>query len=121
VSGWPSLLCSHCDRPAGIVTPRPMCATHHRFWLRHGTVERAYGPPPPGRWVADAACRGTGPQKWFPDRADAVAALRVICADCPVQQPCLEYALDHHITGGIWGGTTEKQRRVIRRERRGAA
>ena len=27
-----------------------------------------------------------------------------ICAECPVSPSCLEYALEHHIDHGVWGG-----------------
>ena len=37
-----------------------------------------------------------------------------ICRGCPAQAPCLAWALDHGITDGVWGGTTEDQRRAIR-------
>jgi len=33
-----------------------------------------------------------------------------MCANCPLRQPCLEYALREPVDG-IWGGTTAKQRR----------
>lgn len=38
-----------------------------------------------------------------------------ICEPCPIRKQCLEWAL-HHEQYGIWGGTTEWQRRVIRKE-----
>lgn len=31
---------------------------------------------------------------------------------------CLNYALDNTIEHGMWGATSERQRRVLRRERR---
>jgi WhiB family redox-sensing transcriptional regulator len=41
-----------------------------------------------------------------------------ICAECPVSEPCLEYALEHHIDHGVWGGASERERRRILRRRR---
>jgi hypothetical protein len=32
----------------------------------------------------------------------------------PVRQPCLDYAISHAITHGIWGGLTERDRRPLR-------
>jgi WhiB family redox-sensing transcriptional regulator len=43
-----------------------------------------------------------------------------ICADCTVQSPCLEVALTHPALMGVWGGTTDAERRKIRRARRAA-
>ena len=41
-----------------------------------------------------------------------------ICADCPVKEPCLEYALEQRIDHGVWGGTSERQRRRILKKRK---
>jgi WhiB family redox-sensing transcriptional regulator len=74
-------------------------------------------PPPPGPWVEHAACRGDGHHRWFPEHGRGMTTLRAVCAACPVRRPCLEYALKH-VDHGVWGGTSEKQRRAIRRRRR---
>jgi len=42
--------------------------------------------------------------------------VKALCDSCPMQEPCLEYAL-HVKVVGIWGGTTEAQRDKIRRQR----
>jgi WhiB family redox-sensing transcriptional regulator len=46
-----------------------------------------------------------------------VEVAKRICATCPVKEPCLEYALEYRIDHGVWGGTTERQRRRILRKR----
>jgi WhiB family redox-sensing transcriptional regulator len=38
-----------------------------------------------------------------------------ICGGCKVTEDCLEYALESNQRSGIWGGTTEKERRSLRR------
>jgi WhiB family redox-sensing transcriptional regulator len=43
-----------------------------------------------------------------------------ICADCPVSEACLEYALVNRIDHGVWGGRSERERRRILRRRRTA-
>jgi hypothetical protein len=45
-----------------------------------------------------------------------IREVKALCDVCPMQDPCLEYALHVNVVG-IWGGTTEHQRRLIRRER----
>jgi WhiB family redox-sensing transcriptional regulator len=46
---------------------------------------------------------------------------RRICASCPVQHECLEYALRNRIDHGVWGGCSERERRRILKRRRLAA
>ena len=41
-----------------------------------------------------------------------------VCGECPVQTDCLQYALETNQDAGIWGGTSEEERRSIRRARR---
>lgn len=38
-----------------------------------------------------------------------------ICNNCLAKEECLEYALSHSVMG-IWGGTTENERRKLRRK-----
>ncbi len=40
---------------------------------------------------------------------------------CAVRQMCLEHALVHREHEGIWGGTTERERRRLIRQRRRSA
>ena len=74
---------------------------------------RTPAPPVPALagWRYRAACRGTDLSVFFPGRAEPA---RQVCAGCPVRQPCLDYALSHAITHGIWGGLTERDRRPLR-------
>lgn len=58
-------------------------------------------------------CKGVDPRYFFDGTARAVA----VCQDCPVIKPCLEFALDNG-ERGIWGGTSERQRRKMRKSRR---
>jgi hypothetical protein len=63
--------------------------------------------------------------RWFPDQEEigrrafnaAVAEARAVCASCPVREACLAYAVQAGVDG-MWGGTTERQRRSMRRRRR---
>ena len=42
---------------------------------------------------------------------------RQVCGECLVRAECLEFALDTNQDSGIWGGLSEEERRVIRRQR----
>jgi WhiB family redox-sensing transcriptional regulator len=77
--------------------------------------------PSHSSWRDRAACRGTDPDLFFPDRGESADPARQICARCPARQPCLAYALDTGITHGIWGGLTERERRVLRAPRQRAS
>lgn len=63
-------------------------------------------------WVIDAACRGADPAVFFAgtDGGDTRLAQR-ICAGCPVVKECLAWALSTGVAYGVWGGTTEADRR----------
>lgn len=75
-------------------------------------------------WAAEAACIGIPPWVFAPspgDRSDRrwAAALeeaaKSICADCPVTDECLAFALSHG-ERGVWGGTNEGERLVLLRD-----
>ena len=71
-------------------------------------------------WMDQAACAShDDPELWFPERGDddrQREALR-ICAECPVRSACLAYVLSLPTQPGIWGGTTEDERRSRPKER----
>lgn len=69
-------------------------------------------------WMADGNCRMYPPAAFFPSDGVGVDKARKICADCPVIEPCLEYALEHRIEHGVWGGCSERERRRILKRRR---
>ena len=72
------------------------------------------------RWMARAACagmnaHGEATEIFFPGRNGDAAAALAICAVCTVRAECLEYALAHPETHGIWGGMSERARRRLKR------
>lgn len=67
--------------------------------------------------MAEGNCRFEPPATFFPSDGVGVEVAKRICASCPVKEPCLEYALDYRIDHGVWGGTSERQRRRILRKR----
>lgn len=70
---------------------------------------------PSPAWFDRAACEGLDPDLFFAERGESIALAREICNGCPVQAECLDYALRHRITYGVWGGLSERQRRRLRR------
>jgi WhiB family transcriptional regulator, redox-sensing transcriptional regulator len=75
-------------------------------------------------WRSRAACRGAGPEQFFPEGVagpalQAAAQAKRICSVCPVRARCLDWALVHGATIGIWGGRTEGERRAHRIAREG--
>lgn len=69
-------------------------------------------------WMDDGACRDVDPELFFPARAVDTEPAKRVCRGCPVREACLEYAVAERVVFGIWGGTTERQRRRLRREAR---
>jgi WhiB family redox-sensing transcriptional regulator len=66
-------------------------------------------------WQAHAACRGRGPDDWYPTRGasqqETLHRARQVCAGCPVRDQCVDFAAGDGF--GVWGGMTvrERQRR----------
>jgi WhiB family transcriptional regulator, redox-sensing transcriptional regulator len=71
-------------------------------------------------WLALRKCRDMPVKTFFPSDAAGVELARRICVGCPVRERCLEYALANRIDQGVWGGTSERQRRRLQRELRGS-
>jgi len=74
-------------------------------------------------------CSETDPEMFYPQETNIVRPdgtvryaylikeermAKAVCAGCPLKDPCLEYALRNGEIG-IWGGTTESDRRRLRR------
>lgn len=69
-------------------------------------------------WRIQAACADTNPNLFFPKGKDEklVAAAKEVCDSCVVVTECFNYAVETGQNDGIWGGTTEEERRQMRRE-----
>lgn len=68
----------------------------------------------PPEWHQRAACRTEDPTLFFPGRGASNEHAKAVCASCPVSDECLDFALTSGEKFGIWGGTSERQRRRIR-------
>ena len=45
-------------------------------------------------WVGKAACSGLDPAVFYPPTDEDADEAKAICAACPVQEPCLEHAIE---------------------------
>jgi WhiB family redox-sensing transcriptional regulator len=75
-------------------------------------------------WRSRSLCRDSNPDLFFPIGATGTALAQIeaakdVCRACPVTRECLEFALETNQEAGVWGGTTEEERRAMRRERLG--
>ncbi|MGH8936667.1 MAG: WhiB family transcriptional regulator [Acidimicrobiia bacterium] len=67
-----------------------------------------------------AACRDSDPNLFFPVGTtgfalDQIELAKAICRQCPVQDECLQYALETNQESGVWGGFAEDERRRLRK------
>jgi WhiB family redox-sensing transcriptional regulator len=77
------------------------------WWLKGTSLDTA--------WMVDGVCRQVDPDLFFPEYGQNVTKhARKVCASCPVMDECLAYALAHPGILGVWGGTSESERRVLR-------
>ncbi len=67
----------------------------------------------PGDWHARALCAQTDPEMFFPDKGESVTAAKRVCRSCEVRAECLQEALDRGERFGVWGGLSERERRVL--------
>lgn len=68
-------------------------------------------------WAVFAACKNEQATTFFPQNRTEESAALAICGICPVREDCLDHALETNERFGVWGGTTERERRKLRRLR----
>jgi WhiB family redox-sensing transcriptional regulator len=69
-------------------------------------------------WLDDALCREVGPDLFHSETQGDTAVVRSarrVCRACPVAAECLQFALDNNEEFGVWGGTSPRERRRIKR------
>ena len=103
---------------AGVQGPsqRPKAAT-----VREPALREAVWSATETAWRERGACKGLDPQIFYPETDEEADTAKRVCAQCHVQTACLEYALQFREREGVWGGTTERERRRIIRQRRRSA
>ena len=71
-------------------------------------------------WRHHSVCRDEDPELFFPIGTSGPALLQVeqakkVCGRCPVSNECLKWALETGQDAGVWGGTSEDERRLLKR------
>jgi WhiB family redox-sensing transcriptional regulator len=71
-------------------------------------------------WRHKAACQDQDPELFFPVGNSGPAILQIaeakaVCSRCPVASDCLAWALRTGQDAGVWGGTSEEERRALKR------
>ena len=83
--------------------------------------EPAFAAKGPADWRSLGACNREDPELFFPmPQGPGLAQLeraRAVCARCRVRAECLSFALETAQDHGVWGGTSEEERRAQRRAR----
>ena len=46
---------------------------------------------------------------------DQIEAAKRVCRGCDALEPCLDFALATNQESGVWGGTSEEERRKLRK------
>lgn len=68
------------------------------------------------RWRDRGLCVGrVEPEFFFAETVRGQVAAASVCSACPVKRECLTHALEQEIEYGVWGGSTGRQRRELRR------
>src|SRR6185295_15736566 len=70
-------------------------------------------------WLDRAACVDEDPELFFPDGNTGQALLqteqaKAVCHRCEVAAACLKWALESGQDYGVWGGTSEDERRLLK-------
>jgi WhiB family redox-sensing transcriptional regulator len=93
------------------------------------TIEPGTGQPGTGRadtglddWRSLSACRHSDPELFFPIVESGpglvqLEAAKAVCARCDVRAECLSFATATVQDHGVWGGTSEEERRAARSAR----
>jgi WhiB family redox-sensing transcriptional regulator len=74
-------------------------------------------------WMEEGSCVYANTELFFPVGSSMKAIkqsneAKAICNECVVKIDCLEYAIRTNQDSGVWGGTTEEERKSLRREYR---
>ncbi|MGH8904382.1 MAG: WhiB family transcriptional regulator [Egibacteraceae bacterium] len=73
------------------------------------------------KWQTHAACLDEDPALFFPigttgAALEQVERAKAVCRRCEVCAQCLDWALETNQDAGVWGETSEDERRSLRRK-----
>jgi WhiB family transcriptional regulator, redox-sensing transcriptional regulator len=71
---------------------------------------------PPHHWQELSACYGLDPEVFVPTTEEEAGLALSYCSVCQVREVCLAWAVRNGERYGVWGGTTEQQRRRLIRQ-----
>jgi hypothetical protein len=68
-------------------------------------------------------CAGKGMPitTFYPQHVGQADDARRICRRCPVKAECLAYALKYNERDGVWGGTSVRERRALKKQQKAFA
>ena len=64
-------------------------------------------------FMEKAKCKKTKEVDFHSDDYKEVKKAIAFCKNCPVKTQCLQYALEHNMKYGVWGGTSAYSRRKL--------
>jgi WhiB family redox-sensing transcriptional regulator len=67
-------------------------------------------------WQKRALCAQTDPEAFFPEKGGSTREAKRVCLACEVRAECLDYAMRHDESFGIWGGLSERERRRVKKQ-----
>ena len=94
--------------------PAMMEMQHPNSWMFRLADESH--PPADTDWLKSGHCLEFALGAFYTGRGESTYAAQAVCLECPVKTSCLEYALKHDLEG-IWGATTGRIRRRIKKRR----
>ncbi|MFW0792403.1 WhiB family transcriptional regulator [Gordonia sp. CPCC 205515] len=65
----------------------------------------------------DLPCQVADADLWFAEDPRDLEQAKAMCADCPLQQACLQAALERAEPWGVWGGEIFDRGAVVARKR----
>ena len=66
-------------------------------------------------WRGNANCLDADPEIFFPIAGGNGLDAKKVCARCTVLDECLQYALQHQVEDGVWGGVSAVERERMRK------
>jgi WhiB family redox-sensing transcriptional regulator len=74
-------------------------------------LDRDLGTP---AFFSDANCKDADPTLFFAESNSKIAQAKEVCASCPIQQMCLDWAMQN-AEDGVYGSTTPRERKKLRK------